>query len=163
FSDPASLFISSNHYVTRQLHASGVPLDALNVARGADPREVWRTLAGHAHALAGTASAFWLRDELASVFAIDDEFTPGNADELFARIPGLAGAPAYRPRALFDRFGIRVLATTADPPDPLEAHRALRESTTFTGRVVPTPRLDAYIDPGAANFGVNLESLIAAA
>jgi glucuronate isomerase len=162
FSDPASLFVSSDHYVTRQLHASGVRLEALSVAHGADPREVWRTLARHAHALAGTASAFWLRDELASVFGIEDELTPDNADEVFEHIAALLREPEYRPRALYDRFGIRVLATTDDPLDPLDAHRVLRDSAAFTGRVLPTLRPDAYIDPAAANFRLNIEKLLSA-
>jgi glucuronate isomerase len=163
FSDPATLFVSSDHYVTRQLHASGVRLDALSVAHGADPREVWRTLAGHAHALAGTASAFWLRDELASVFGIEDELTPDNADGVFDRISALLQQPDYRPRALFKRFGIRVLATTDDPLDQLDAHQALSPSATLDGRVVPTLRPDAYIDPAAANFRVNAERMLSAA
>jgi len=163
FSDPASLFVSSDHYVTRQLHASGVPLEALTVAHGADPREVWRLLAGHGPAFAGTASAFWLRDELESVFGIADELTPESADEVFDRISALLRQPEYRPRALFDRFGIRVLATTDDPLDPLDAHQALRDSATFTGRVVPTLRPDAYIDPAAAAFRANAEKLLSAA
>jgi glucuronate isomerase len=162
FSEPATLFVSSDHYVTRQLHASGVPLDALSVAHGGDPREVWRMLAGHAHVLAGTASAYWLRDEFSSVFGIEDELTPDNADEVFDRISALLRQPEYRPRALFDRFGIRVLATTDDPLDPLDAHRALGDDARFTGRVVPTLRPDAYINPAAAGFRVNLEKLISA-
>jgi glucuronate isomerase len=163
FSDPATLFVSSDHYVTRQLHATGVPLEALSVAHGADPREVWRTLAGHAHALAGTASAFWLRDGLASVFGIEHDLTPGNADEVFDHISGLLRQPEFRPRALFNRFGIRVLATTDDPLEPLDAHQALSDSATFAGRVVPTLRADAYIDPAATNFRVNAERLLTAA
>ncbi len=163
FSDPATLFVSSDHYVTRQLHACGVPLDALSVAHGANPREVWRTLAGHSHALAGTASAFWLRDELASVFGIEHDLTPGNADEVFDRISELLRQPEFRPRALFHRFGIQVLATTDDPLDSLDAHQALSDSATFAGRVVPTLRADAYIDPAATNFRVNAERLLTAA
>jgi glucuronate isomerase len=162
FSDPATLFVSSDHYVTRQLHASGAGLDALSVAHGADPRDVWRTLAGHSRALAGTASAVWLRDELASVFGIEHDLTPGNADEMFDRISELLRQPEFRPRALFNRFGIQVLATTDDPLDSLDAHQALSESTTLAGRVVPTLRADAYIDPAATNFRVNAERLLAA-
>jgi glucuronate isomerase len=37
FADPASLFVTPDHYVTRLLHASGVPLDALGVGRGPLP------------------------------------------------------------------------------------------------------------------------------
>src|SRR5512144_2465601 len=51
FADPASLFVTPDHYVTRLLHASGVPLAALGVGRGrlpeAEAREVWRQLCAH--------------------------------------------------------------------------------------------------------------------
>ena len=163
FSDPATLFVSSDHYVTRQLHASGVRLEALSVAHGADPREVWRILAEHAPALAGTASAFWLCDELASVFGIEDDLTPANADEVFDRISALLRQPEFRPRALFSRFGIAVLATTDDPLSQLDAHRELSDTAAFTGRVLPTLRADVYLDPAAANFRVNAERLLASA
>jgi glucuronate isomerase len=43
---------------------------------------------------------------------------------------------------LFDRFRIEVLATTDAATDPLESHRAIRESG-WTGRVIPTFRPDA--------------------
>jgi glucuronate isomerase len=45
-------------------------------------------------------------------------------------------------RALFDPFGIEVLATTDAATDSLEHHRAIRESG-WTGRVIPTFRPDA--------------------
>ncbi|HEY2005247.1 MAG TPA: glucuronate isomerase, partial [Solirubrobacteraceae bacterium] len=140
FGDPASLFVSPDHYITRQLHALGVPLEGLDTERGADPREVWRTLAGHMHAFAGTASSYWLRDELATVLGIDQELTPANADELFDALSARLAEPEYRPRALFERFDIEVLATTDDPLDSLDAHRALSEDPSFDRRVVPTFR-----------------------
>src|SRR5665811_32056 len=34
FRDPAQLFVTPDHYVTRLLHASGVPLDAIGVGQG---------------------------------------------------------------------------------------------------------------------------------
>ncbi len=161
FKDPASLFVSPDHYITRQLHALGVPLQALDTRRGADPREVWRILAGRTHAFAGTASSYWLRDELASVLGIEQELTTANADELFDALSTRLREPEYRPRALFERFDISVLATTDDPLDPLDAHRALREDPSFAGRVVPTFRPDGYIDPAAPSFRDNVERLLA--
>ncbi len=161
FGDPASLFVSPDHYITRQLHALGVPLEGLDTGRGADPRAVWRTLAGHMHAFAGTASSYWLRDELATVLGIDEELTAANADELFDVLSARLGEPEYRPRALLERFHIEVLATTDDPLDSLDAHRALREDPSFDRRVVPTFRPDVYIDPAAPGFRENVERLIA--
>ncbi|HET7305728.1 MAG TPA: glucuronate isomerase, partial [Segeticoccus sp.] len=58
FADPASLFVQPDHYVTRLLHASGVPLDRLGVARGPLPeteaRAVWRELCRHWSVFRGT-------------------------------------------------------------------------------------------------------------
>jgi glucuronate isomerase len=113
---------------------------------------VWRTLADHWDAFAGTASAYWLRDELATVFGIEDELEPSSADRVYDRISARLAEPAFRPRALFDRFRIEVLATTDDPLDDLAAHAALRADTSFSGRVLPTFRPDRYLDPDAPGF-----------
>src|SRR3954462_14904227 len=45
FGDPAGLLITPDHYVTRLVHAAGVPLSALGVGPDAesDPRAIWRT------------------------------------------------------------------------------------------------------------------------
>ena len=61
-------------------------------------------------------------------------------------------SPEYRPRALFDRFGIEVLATTDDPADDLAAHDRLAADTSFTGRVLPTFRPDRFVDPSRPDF-----------
>ncbi len=45
FADPAALFVTPDHYVTRMLHAAGIPLEQLG--RGDSrrtPPVVWRTL-----------------------------------------------------------------------------------------------------------------------
>ena len=53
---------------------------------------------------------------------------------------------------MFNRFSIDVLATTDDPLDDLAAHAAIAESGALGGRVVPTFRPDAYMDPTAPGF-----------
>src|SRR4051794_10577275 len=48
FRDPATLFVTPDHYVTRLLHADGVGLEALGVGQGElsedASRRVWRRL-----------------------------------------------------------------------------------------------------------------------
>lgn len=152
YSDPASLLVSSDHYVTRLLHADGVPLDTL---LGADPRDVWQLFCEHWHLFAGTASGFWLRETLGSVFGVDPIPTP----ELYDVLAGKLAEPAFRPRALFDSFGIEVLATTDDPLDDLAPHVALLDDAAFSGRVVPTFRPDAYLDPAAPGWQARVQRL----
>lgn len=153
FSNPASLLVTSDHYVTRLLHAHGIGLDLLGVgpaARRVEPRAIWRRFAEHWHLFAGTASGYWLRDELARVFGISDEPDAGNADRLYDLIDARLGDPALRPRALLDEFRIEVLATTDDPLDDLRVHRAIAADASITARVLPTFRPDAYLTPGPA-------------
>ncbi|WP_211303040.1 glucuronate isomerase [Allonocardiopsis opalescens] len=161
FGNPADLFISSDHYVIRLLHAAGEPLQDL-VDPGGDPRKVWRTFARHQSHFAGTAVAVWFADSLETVFGIHEPLNEENADKLYDAISTALMSPAMRPRALFDAFRITVLATTDDPLDPLEAHAELAADPSFAHRVLPTFRPDRYIDPGANGFRENVERLTAA-
>ena len=160
FGDPAELFICSDHYVTRLLHAHGEPLERLD-PRTNDPREIWRLFARRQRQFAGTAVATWFADSLESVFGIVDALDEDNADELYDRIQNALASPEMRPRALFDRFAIEVLATTDDPLDDLAEHRQLAADPTFAHRVLPTFRPDRYIDPSAAGFVQHVERLLA--
>jgi glucuronate isomerase len=153
FGDPSALFISGDHYVTRLIHAAGVPLDQLGLvdrlgsAAAAAPREVWRTFCEHWYLFAGTASGYWLRSSLVELFGLDREPDAGNADDLFDAIQATLARDEFRPRALFERFRIEVLATTDDPMADLRVHDALAADPNFRGRVIPTFRPDAYLDP----------------
>ncbi|MFE4468956.1 glucuronate isomerase [Leifsonia sp. NPDC056824] len=164
FPDPADLLVRYDHYVTRLLHADGVPLGELGIpgaggAPVAPPPEVWRTLCSRWHLFAGTASGYWLRSELAELFGIAEEPDASNADVLYDRIQAILATDGFRPRALFDRFGIEVMATTDDPMDDLAAHETLAADPAFTGRVVPTFRPDAYLNPLAPGFAERIGRL----
>lgn len=162
FPDPAELLITNDHYITRLLFASGASFaDFGRDARAlSDPREVWRLLASSWHRFAGTASGYWLEHELATLFDVRDELSGENADAVYDRIMAVLGEPRFRPRALFTQFGIEVLATTDDPLDDLEVHRLLAEEPTMTGRVLPTFRPDAYLDPAGADFADRVQALL---
>jgi len=160
FTDPAALFITDDHYVTRLLHAAGNPLAELGVGgAAADPRTVWRRFCEHWHVFAGTASGAWLRHELIELFGIGVEPSASTADRIFDTIEGRLTSPEMLPRELFERFRIEVLATTDDPLDDLTHHDALAQDTCFSGRVLPTFRPDAYIDPRVAGFHENVQRL----
>lgn len=158
FSDPASLLITPDHYVLRLLHANGVDLAALGRAdlSGTSPvppgRTIWRNLADHWDDFLGTPVRYWFETELHDVFGLTEQPSAANADAQYDHIAGLLASPAFRPRALFDTFGIEVLATTDGPADDLAAHAQLAADPTFTGRVVPTFRADAVFDPSRSDW-----------
>jgi glucuronate isomerase len=139
FPEPASLIVQPDHYILRLLYANGVPLEAL--LKG-DPRDIWQLFAKHYHLFRGTPSGAWLDYELNELFAIGYRLSGDTADRAYDEILEKLKSPEFRPRALFDRFNIEVLATTDAATDSLEHHCAIRESG-WKGRVIPTFRPDA--------------------
>ncbi len=130
FSDPTGLLITPDHYITRMLHSQGVRLDELGVARRdgarvAAPRDAWRTFAEHAHLFRGTPSGLWLDHTFVEVFGLEVRLGPATADRHFDEISEALASEAFRPRALFERFGIATLATTESPLDDLAEHDRL--------------------------------------
>src|SRR5699024_11126954 len=82
--------------------------------------------------------------------------------ELFDELATRLQQPEFRPRALYESFNIAVLATTDDPADDLRHHRALAADPTWSGRVVPTFRPDAYLDATRPGWPEALDRLAAA-
>jgi glucuronate isomerase len=156
WTDAAALLLQPDHYLFRMLYSQGVSLEALGVpAHGApadtDPREAWRVFAAHQHLFRGTPSRLWLDHVFAAVFGFEVALSADTADLYFDRIGEALATPAFRPRALFDRFGIELLATTEGAHDSLAHHRAIRASG-WSGRVITTYRPDAVIDPEHEDF-----------
>jgi glucuronate isomerase len=156
FRDPATLFVTPDHYVTRLLHASGVPLDALGVGAGPlaedQARAAWRQLCTHWAVLRGTPMRYWLDAELGEIFDVSVRPSAATADRIYDQVAERLTRPEYRPRALYERFGISVLATTDDPCSDLSAHAALVADDTWSGRVIPTFRPDRYLEPAQAGW-----------
>jgi glucuronate isomerase len=144
------LLLTPDHYIFRMLYSQGVPLDALGVpsrkgAPATDPRAAWRTFAEHYHLFRGTPSRLWLDHVFAEVLGIEVQLEPATADNYYDHIAERLATPAFRPRALFDRFGIELLATTEGAEADLSAHHAIAASG-WSGRVVTTYRPDGVID-----------------
>jgi len=164
FPEPAALLVTPDHYLLRTLYAHGVPLEALGVARrdGApvetNPRKIWQLFADHYHLFLGTPSGLWLDYELAEVFGIRQRLSGATADRLYDAIAERLASPEFRPRALYQRFNLEVLATTDAASDSLAAHRTLRNSG-WKGRVIPTFRPDALFRIAAPGWTTELAAL----
>jgi glucuronate isomerase len=152
FENPTSLLVSSDHYVTRLLHASGLPLDELGVGDEAlsedRARGIWRLFCGHWDVYRGTAVRYWLECQLVELFGVAVRPSFETADAIYDRILECLRDDAFRPRALYARFGVEVLATTDDPCDDLGAHEVLVDDPSWAGRVIPTFRPDRYLEAG---------------
>lgn len=163
-SDPAMELVTKDHYLLRMLYSQGVALEELGVrARGddrspADGRDVWRLFAQHYHLFRGTPSKVWLDHTLTEVFGVGVPLGPASADDVYDELCARLAADAFRPRRLYERFGIEFLATTDLALAPLDAHRRLRKSP-WKGRVVPTFRPDDVVDPDRRGFRNRIDRL----
>jgi len=162
FTDPVSLFITPDHYVFRMLYSQGITLEELGI--GSPPpneekaRSIWQLFADNYHLFRGTPSRIWLDHVFAEVFGIEDRLDSGTAGAYFDTISDALKTEAFRPRALFERFNIEVLATTESPLDTLPFHDRIAASG-WNGRVITTFRPDPVMDPEFEGFVANVETL----
>jgi glucuronate isomerase len=165
FGNATDLLLTPDHYLLRMLYSQGIPMEDLGIApRGeassADPREAWRLFAQNYHLFRGTPSHIWLDWVFAEAFGLDVRLSGETADHYFDIINAKLATDAFRPRALFDRYGIEVIATTENPLDTLEHHQAIRDSD-WNGRVITAYRPDPVIDPEFEGFVDNLSTFSA--
>jgi glucuronate isomerase len=164
FPDPAQLLVVPDHYVFRMLFSQGVRLEDLGVSTldgspvETDGRAIWRRFAEHYYLFRGTPTRLWFDHVLAHLFGIDEPLDAATADRHYDMIATLLQRDDFRPRALFERFNVEVIATTDGALDDLEWHKAIRDSG-WGGQVIPTYRPDAIVDPDFEGFSANLDRL----
>ncbi len=157
FGNATELLVHPDHYVFRMLYSQGVSLEALGIGNAdADPRESWRIFADRYHLFRGTPSRMWLDWVFAESFGLDVLLSAATSDHYYDTTTEKLATDAFRPRALFERYNIEVIATTENPLDDLRHHQAIRESG-WNGRVITAYRPDPVVDPEFEGFGNNLE------
>jgi glucuronate isomerase len=168
FGTPTALLILPDHYILRTLHSQGIRLEALGIPeRGhardggqqqPDDRQIWQLFAEHFYLFRGTPTGSWLEAELRELFGVESKLTAGTAHAIYDQISACLQQPGFRPRALYERFNIRVLCTTDAATDTLEHHRRIRESS-WGGRVLPTFRPDRLVGIDASGWREQVDLL----
>jgi len=160
FPDPAQLFVRSDHYIFRMLYSQGISLEDIEIghAQLQDARTVWRIFADRYYLFRGTPTRMWLDFAFQEVFGLQQRLSQETADFYFDTISEKLQTPEFRPRALYERFNLEVLATTDSPLDSLNDHKAIRESN-WMARILPTFRPDPVVDPEFTGFSENLAKL----
>ncbi len=159
FGNATDLLLAPDHYLFRMLYSQGIALEDLGIGNpDADPREAWRLFASHYHLFRGTPSRMWLDWVFAEAFGLDVRLDAESSDLYFDSITDALATEAFKPRALFERYNIEIIATTESPLDTLDYHAAIRESG-WDGRVITAYRPDPVVDPEFEGFHENLQCL----
>jgi glucuronate isomerase len=161
---PTELLLIPDHYVFRMLYSQGISLQSLGIPAldgsnlESDHRLIWQMFADNFYLFRGTPTGMWLNHELHELFGVEEKLTGDSAQAIYDHIASQLAKPEFRPRRLFERFNIEVLATTDAATDLLEHHRVIRESG-WKGRVVPTFRPDGVINIHRPDWRVNITRL----
>lgn len=164
FPEPTSLIIIPDHYIFRMLYSQGIPLEKLGIPTRdetpveEDPRAIWQRFAEHYYLFRGTPTGAWLDHEMYEVFGVRHKLNGESAQHVYDQINDKLQSPDFRPRALFEEFGVEVLCTTDSATDPLEHHQAIRKSD-WDGTVLPTFRPDALFDITALDWPDRVDTL----
>lgn len=164
FGSPADLLLIPDHYIFRMLYSQGYSLESLGVPRvdggevETDHRKIWQIFANNFYLFRGTPTGMWLAHELHDVFGVTDKLTGATGQKIYDQIADCLTKPEFRPRRLFEKFNIEVLATTDAAADPLDHHKAIKASG-WQGRVVPTFRPDGVVNIDRPDWRANIEEL----
>src|SRR5690606_28404346 len=107
---------------------------------------------------AATPTGIWMNYTLHEVFGVRTRLTGETAQRIYDHVAERLASPEYRPRALFERFRIEVLATTDGAADPLVHHGTIRASG-WPGRGIPTFRPDALFQVARLGWSAELARL----
>lgn len=161
FENASDLFIKPDHYVYRMLYSQGVALEDLGIPTidgtpvETDGRKIWHLFANNFYLFSGTPSNIWLNSVFYDVFGFTEVLCAENADYYYDEINRQLATPEFRPRALFERFNIELIATTESPLDDLKHHKVIQESS-WNGQVVTAYRPDDVVDPEYEGFIENV-------
>lgn len=164
FGTPTAVLLIPDHYVFRMLYSQGIRMEELGIPAidggdvETDHRRAWQIFADNFYLFRGTPTGMWLAHELSDVFGVDEKLTSQSAQSIYNHIAAQLATPEFRPRRLFERFNIEVLATTDAATDSLDHHRHIRESG-WQGRIVPTFRPDGVINIDRPDWRENIRAL----
>ena len=149
-----------DHYAYRMLYSQGITFEDLEIGEHPikNPRRVWNLFASHYYLFRGTPTRLWLDYAFQELFGLTEPLSQKTADHYFDTISEKLAQPEFRPRALYERFGLEVLSTTDSPLDSLSDIERLRKSG-WSARILPTFRPDPVVDPDFAGFGENIAKL----
>ena len=170
FGSPVDLLIIPDHYIFRMLYSQGISMAAIGIPPEAegqpaprrDHRAIWQMVCDHWHLFQATPTGIWLRDELRHVFGISQKLNRANAPEIYDAIEAQLQSDDFRPRKMFERFNIEVLATTDAATDSLHHHQAILDSD-WDGRVLPAFRPDAVVSLDRVDWRGHIDRLSEAA
>ena len=159
FRNLGHLMLGGDHYKWRAMSAEGYDNEFI---RTSGDYERFMAYARTMPRLIGNPLYHWTHLELRRVFDIAEPLNAESAPAIWDRANAMLNSKDFRARRLIEKFGVRMLATTDDPVDSLEHHRAIAKDASFSVKVLPAFRPDKALNadrPGFATYIARLSEV----
>ena len=139
FQDLFEIWLEGDHYKWRAMRANGVP--ERYCTGDATHYEKFLAWAGTVPSTLRNPLYQWTHLELVRYFGIDKLLSEQTADSIWHDANHALGSGALSTQAILRKFNIRVICTTNDPTESLDAHHSIN-SSDLGFRVYPAFRPD---------------------
>jgi glucuronate isomerase len=143
FANLTEIWLEGDHYKWRAMRANGIPEQYCTGE--ADPYDKFLAWAETVPRCLRNPLYHWTHLELQRYFGITELLDRESAPSIWERANARLATDAMSVHGILEAFGVRVVCTTDDPADGLDAHTAIRASGLRT-RVYPTFRPDRALD-----------------
>jgi glucuronate isomerase len=141
FENLTQIWLAGDHYKWRAMRAAGI--DERYITGNASDWEKFEKWAGIVPLTLRNPLYHWTHLELNRPFGINDRLLHSETarsiwDECNAKLV----QPEFSARGIMRQMNVRVVCTTDDPVDSLDAHRQIADDASFDIKVLPTFRPD---------------------
>lgn len=161
FGSITAVWLGGDHYKWRAMRSCGVP--ERFITGDAAPEEKFIKWAETLPKLIGNPLYHWAHLELRRYFGIDEPLSGKNARAVYRACNEALARADMRARGIIRRSNVKLICTTDDPADGLEAHEAIAADPGCGVRVLPAFRPDKAMNAGSPGFPAYIGKLEAAA
>lgn len=144
FKSITEVWLGGDHYKWRAMRAMGINEENIT-GKGSD-REKFRAWAKTIPYLIGNPLYHWTHLELQRYFGIHEPLTLENADDIFDRCNEILQQDNMTVRGIIKQSNVKLICTTDDPIDSLDAHKELAKDKEAVATVLPAFRPDKAIN-----------------
>jgi glucuronate isomerase len=158
FKNLTDIWLKGDHYKWRLLRAAGV--DEKYITGDASDEEKFHAWARTVPKTIGNPVFSWTHLELKRYFGISATLSPASAGAIWKKANALLAGPDFKPRAIMEKFKVKVVCTTDDPADDLAWHRQVAAEPSIKTKMLPAYRPDkAMAVDDAASYNAYLDVL----
>jgi glucuronate isomerase len=157
FDNIAQIWLGGDHYKWRLMRANGE--DEKNITGQGSDYEKFMAFARALPKAVNNPLYHWAHLELRRYFNCDLALSSATADEIWHHCSHVLFENDMSVRGIIARSKVKVIATTDDPVDSLEWHKAIAEDKSFVTKVVPTFRPDKALNIDKAGFSEYIAAL----